>query len=148
MVSTPVIIAYLLTATVVSRHMESRRSRGWAIHFICPCGQLYNRLLARVFALLTVRRVVIEKCVTVVRLKQFGVAHYVACCYWKGCTDEYLICFCVPAMLTEKTPKISVTRFHPSVCLNKGIFIFSIFKLCWHAKYKTHCVGFCPACQP
>ena len=38
-------------------------------------------------ALLTVWRVVIEKCVTVVWLKQFSVAHCVACCHWKVCNS-------------------------------------------------------------
>ena len=35
-------------------------------------------------------RVVIEKCVTVVWLKQFSVARCVTCCYWKGCIDKEL----------------------------------------------------------
>ena len=41
-------------------------------------------------ALLTVWRVVIEKCVTVVWLKQFSVARCVTCCYWKGCIGKEL----------------------------------------------------------
>ena len=36
-------------------------------------------------ALVTVWRVVIEKCVTLVWSKQFTSGHCVACCYWKGC---------------------------------------------------------------
>ena len=53
---------------------------------------------------------VIEKCVTVFWLKQFRVAHCVACCYWKGCIPGVYTTACharvqgsLAAVFTEQT---------------------------------------------